>query len=196
MSDYRDLYNLIRRVIVYETQYLRHYNGKVTDTNDPTGKGRVKVIIFDLGQERDSQGMWCSSRFLNSLLVPKPGDWLDIGFVNGDRDRPVYYGKANDIADQNPENFDGKIRNQVIFESPLNRQNIRYNEKTNLLQIGAGNEEFVLGTQLQSFLSNLVSVELNTHTHSGVTVGPGVTGPPVIPMTAPSGLLSTKIKGE
>jgi hypothetical protein len=137
----RDLYNLIKRIVLNETIYLRHYNGQVVNTVDPAGKGRVRVTIADLGFSVPSNGLWCSSRFLNSLYVPKIGDWLDVGFVNGDRDRPVYYGKANEIAGQLPESFDNILGNQVIFEDPDEKINIKFDPIENLLEIGAGDYE-------------------------------------------------------
>ena len=52
-------------------------------------------------------------------------------------------------------------------------------------------------------LASLVLAELqtiktayDTHTHSGVTTGGGVSGPPAVPMPAPSSPAATRVKGE
>lgn len=50
-------------------------------------------------------------------------------------------------------------------------------------------EAVVLGDALNSFLTDLVA-KLNTHTHTGGTIG-GNTGPPIAPFTNPSGILSS-----
>ena len=177
-----DLYNLIKDMIVKETLWLRHYNGKVVSVTDPLNKGRVKVIIYELGYSVESNGFWCSPRFLNSLYIPKVNDWIDVGFINADKDKPVYYGKANEMDNQLPKNFDKDTKTQIIFESPNDVQNIRYNEDSDELLIGAGDESFVLGDKLVADIASWAPVPND----GGASLKAVIT----------SAILSSKVKAE
>jgi hypothetical protein len=66
-----------------------------------------------------------------------------------------------------------------------------------LIQLTAGAvEPMVLGTQLLAFLTSQKAWN-DGHGHSGVTTGPGASGPPVAPSPAPpSTINSTKITGS
>jgi len=64
------------------------------------------------------------------------------------------------------------------------------------LRLGQGATDFValaadVLTELQS-----IKTDFDLHTHSGVTTGPGVSGVPSVPLTAPSSVAATKVKAE
>ena len=131
-----NLNDLITEIVLKETLWLKHYNGKVVNVIDPLKKGRVLVTIAELGYNTPAVGFWCSARFLNSLYIPKIGDWLDVGFISGSRDKPVYYGKANEMDEQIPKNYKGIPGGQIIFEDPKNKIHIKFDASTNALEIG------------------------------------------------------------
>jgi len=113
----KDLYKEIRNIILQETVFLRHYIGKVIDINDKERLGRVQVEVLDLGLEGQEEGLWCFPRDKNSMTVPKKDDWVEVYFVRGSCDMPVYMGTANEIKDMVPKNYKSPIT-QIIFEDP------------------------------------------------------------------------------
>jgi len=132
----KDLLALIRKIIAQETIWLRHYIGEVKNTLDPEQLGRVNVTVPMLGFDTEDSGFWCYPRDKNALLTPKAGDWVEVYFLNGDRDRPVYLGKANEIAGMLPKNYDKIATTQILFEDPDNKIMLRYDGKLNELRIG------------------------------------------------------------
>lgn len=135
----KDLVDIMQKIILQETIWLRHYIGKVVDINDPLKKARIKVIIYDLGFDTASIGFWCYPRNLNSITTPKINDWVEVYFLNGDRDRPVYMGKANEIKDMLPKNYDNKPKSNVIFEDVDNKIKIKFDGDTNTMEMGKSN---------------------------------------------------------
>lgn len=199
MTNDKTLLQMLRRIIWDETRWLRHYLAKVVDVTDPDGKGQIKVICYDLGYSTEDIGIWCSARNRNALVTPKVGDWVEIYFMGGDRDRPVFIGQANDMEDMLPKNFDGNPKTYVLFEDGENNCNVKYDGLKNLLTLFNGSKAFVLGDDLVTFLNDVVS-KLNSHTHLSTAIGSPTSTPatsiPPTTWTAPSGILSTKIKGE
>ena len=57
---------------------------------------------------------------------------------------------------------------------------------------GTGGQPVGLGRDIETYLKNLVDQQLSLHTHSGVTTGTGVSGPPSMPFTSPPNLQATK----
>lgn len=197
MTNDKTLLQILRRIVWDETRWLRHYLAKVVNITDPDGKGQVRVICYDLGYTTEDNGLWCSARNKNALITPKVGDWVEIYFMGGDRDRPVFIGQANDMEDMLPKSYDGKETTQVLFED--GDCNIKYDGVQVLLTFFKGTKSFVLGEDLNTFLTSLVN-NLNSHTHLSTAPGsptsPASSSIPPITWTTPSGLLSTKMKGE
>jgi len=111
--------------------------------------------------------------------------------VDGDS-RWVYTGIADCGGSVVPADTDQMILQfaaQMIYASTAGK--IHLSSKT-------AAEPFVLGTQLETYIKNLVTAQINVHTHpyTDTPAGPAVTGPPSAPMTEPVGILSVKIMGE
>lgn len=133
----RDLLTLIRKIVIQQTIWLRHYIGEVKNTTDPERLGRINVTVPVLGFNDEASGFWCYPRDKNALLTPKAGDWVEIYFMNGDMDRPVYLGKAPEIDKMLPKNYDGRPSTQIVFEDPENKIRIKFDAVRNELEIGS-----------------------------------------------------------
>lgn len=137
-----DITDIIEKIIIKSTLYMRHYDGKVVEVKNPdltTQEGAVKVVIYTLGWYPDEKGCWVYPRFTNSLYTPKAGDILDIGFMEGNPNRPVYYGKTNEYNINLPKSYDGKTTTQVIFEDTKNQIRDVFDESNNERNIGKTN---------------------------------------------------------
>jgi len=89
MDRTRDELGIIRWIIEQETVYLRHYIGQVFSNDDSEKKGRVLVNVPELGWFTQAEAAWCWPRQLHGLTVPIPGEWVEVYFINGNRNRPV-----------------------------------------------------------------------------------------------------------
>lgn len=134
--DDRDLLSLIRRIVYKETIWLRHYIGEVKNVTDLERLGRINVVCIDLGFNDEASGFWCYPRDKNALLTPKIGDWVEIYFMGGDQDRPVYLGKVPELDKMLPKNYDGRPTTQVPFEDPEDKIRILFDGIRNELSIG------------------------------------------------------------
>ena len=65
-----------------------------------------------------------------------------------------------------------------------------------LLGSGSVTEAFLKGTAFDTWITSTLKTIFDAHTHAGVTAGVALTGITATPLTAPTGHLSTKIKGE
>ena len=91
----------------------------------------------------------------------------------------------------------------TLFESKKTKEYIKYDDNKKQLDIvtdkfifGEGDEPYVLGNVLLQYLNDLITA-LNTHTHTGVTTGSGVSGVPSASFAAPTGdEVSEKIYGK
>lgn len=205
------MYGMICEIVRQETIYLRHYIGQVLSSVDELNIGMVQVSVPELGWETSDVAPWCYPRQRHSMTVPEVGEWVEVYFLNGDRNRPVYISNCGEMkTDDNknciPEWYTGDPKVRVLYQSPLSKKGIKLDDTQGIMTVDADNivfidgsvEPFVLGTQLETYLKNLVTMEINIHTHpyTDTPVGPSVTGPPSAPMTAPSGILSAVIKGQ
>jgi hypothetical protein len=188
----RDDLGVIAEVVRRETRYLRHYMGQVLSNEDELGRGRVLCSVPELGLDTQDKAPWCWPRYRHSQSTPKVGEWVEVYFMGGDPDRPVYLGGLGELKDQVPPSYSGP-RVHVLFEHPEGEMAIRH--ESGQLKIGAADKSFVLGEDLVTFLNDLASA-LTLHVHTGVTTGPGSSGPPGSSFSGPSGVLSGKIKGE
>jgi hypothetical protein len=138
----RTLVEILRRLINQEIVYLRHYYGKIVDVNDPLELGRVKVEVPELGID-SGIGMWCSSRSKTSLTTPKQEDWVEVYFMAGDRNKPVYIGEAMEMENMIPRNYKKKATSQIIFEDPQDKTHIAFDADLNEMEIGNTDMQFV-----------------------------------------------------
>jgi len=132
----KTLLELLRRIVWAETRYLRHYMAQVVNVTDPDGGAQVKVVCYDLGFDTEDKGLWCSARNKNAVITPKVGDWVEIYFMNGDQNRPVFLAGASDMEKMLPKNYDGKATTQVLFEDGENKIHEVYDALANELKIG------------------------------------------------------------
>ena len=129
----RDFKSLIVRIVRDEVRWMRHYLAQVVDNKDTLSKGRVKVIIPELGFDTAEQGMWCFPRQGNSLSVPLQDEYVEIYFVAGDPNRPVYLHYATEANDK-LKNYSSP-KDRIIFESPETGEYIKYNEENKTLKM-------------------------------------------------------------
>jgi hypothetical protein len=136
MKGDKTLLEIFRRIIWTETRWLRHYLAQVVNVTDSDNRGQVRVICFDLGYTSEDNGLWCSPRNKNGLITPKVGDWVEIYFMGGDKNRPVFIGQANDMEGMLPKNYDGKATTQVLFEDGENKIRQVFDALANEMKIG------------------------------------------------------------
>jgi len=115
MDNTRTMRGLIQEIVIQETRFLRHYVGQIVDTNDPNNKGCVRAIIPYLGWFSSSQAPWCFPRDKRGMIVPKVNDWVEVYFMGGEKDHPVYLGIANEMKDQVTKSYTDTSKD-VIFE--------------------------------------------------------------------------------
>ncbi len=210
-NDY-SLDSLIAQIVKEETVYDKSYQGKVLLNIDPLRpkSGRVFCLVPDLGWDTPLTGAWCYPRQLHAISVPKIGSLVEVSFLRGDREWPVYRCKAQESSDEIPSLYDGLPTTHVVFESPLMKQGIVVDDLTGsvailnklLLKLGSktATSPVVKGDQLLTFLGTLVTTinalitKYNAHTHpeTGSTTGP--TTNTASAATAPtSALVSTSV---
>lgn len=213
MADKNDsLYGQICEIVRQQTIYLRHYLGQVTARTDDLNIGMVQVSVPELGWMSQDEAPWCYPRQLHSLSVPEVGEWVEVYFLNGDMNKPVYIGLCNEMKKEDstyciPSWYTGDPTLRIVYQSPKTKKGICLNETDGEMLIDAdtitlidkSTEPFVLGTKLNSWLTNFVTSIFNSHTHL-VTVDPsthaGATVTPLPIGTAPTDILSTKIMGK
>ena len=132
----KELLDIIRKIVLQETLYLRVYRGQVKNFLDPMRKGRMLIVVPDLGIVGPEVGFWCYPSDKNSLTSLKFNDWTNVYFMNGDKDQPRYFGKANDMTDMLPKNYDKRSTSHIIFESPDDKIHISFDELSNSMEIG------------------------------------------------------------
>jgi hypothetical protein len=185
----RDVYNLIAEIIKEETTFLRHYLALVVNNVDPIKKGRVLVLIPELGFDTPDAGMWSFPRQSSSMIVPEVNDYVEIYFMAGDPNRPVFIYPATEMADMVPVAYDGLPGTKVVFQSKKTGYSIIYNDLLAQLIFNKGTEPFVLGNLLLTFLNNLVT-NININYIAIQTSINSIPAPtPYVPVnaTAPSG---------
>ena len=197
------LYGQIAEIVRQETIFLRHYIGQVISQTDELNIGMVQVAIPNLDWMTADLAPWCYPRQLHSMSVPENGEWVEVYFLDGDRNKPVYVSICNEMKkDDNtyciPEWYTGDVKKRIIYQSPTSKKGIVLDDTAgemlidtdNLILIEGSVEPFVLGTQINTYLTTLATT-VNSLLASKLDGG-GTAGT----LTAPSGILSTKIKGQ
>ena len=174
-----DFEGLIRDIIRDECKYFGAMMGQVTSTDDELKQGRIQVIIPALGHYNQNNAIWVCSRDKHLISVPIVGDWVEIRFMDGHRDRAYYCGICNQVAEQTLKNYDGNRTTHILFENPNeSSEYIKYDEVKkeldilmNLIKVNSGTDFAVkfnaLKTgfdQLRTELNSLVTV-FNSHVH-------------------------------
>ncbi len=202
------LYGIIADVVASETKFLRHYVGKVLSNVDTDRKGKILVSIPELGWDNQSTGAWCAPRIYNrGLSTPKTGEYVEVYFMNGDKNRPVYLAGMGDMMDMLPSKRNSE-RDHIIFEN--DKKAISYDENkkeltvdflnliigknSTVVELNGNAEKAVLGNKLITWLTSFVNAYIS-HTH--ISGAPGApTGTPSATISAPVGsdFCSTLVK--
>lgn len=107
-------YEALREVIARATRYDRTYMAKVFADLDPESKGRVQIIIPELGILTPAEGVWADVEMPIGVNVsPKAGDWVAVYFLGGDPSKPCVRGRTSIVKDNLPNNGN---RKQVFYE--------------------------------------------------------------------------------
>ena len=157
-----DIYGELVKVVREQTTYLRHYSGQVIDNLDPLNKGRVKANIPELGFISKDLSVWCNARQGHGMSVPKINSWVEVYFLNGNPEFPVYLALDSKVAENIPSSYTGDVKQHVLFEDPNNSSGVilydgngkeltllKSGEKITMLE---GTESFVLGDTLKTEL--------------------------------------------
>lgn len=115
----------IEQIVREETRYLRHYFGTVLRNNDELGRGRVLTTVPELGWNTEATGAWCFPRQTHALSVPAVGELVEIYFMSGDVNRPVYLGLPADFVDNLPPSYVSPATH-IVFEDPEEKTLIRF----------------------------------------------------------------------
>lgn len=206
----RDEMEIIRNLIIRETRYLRHYTGIVQNVDDPLSSGRVQVMIPALGWSSVSSARWCWPRDRDSMVPAHVDDTVEVYFMDGRPDRPVYLGQAHEVAGNKVDSYLSPDE-PVLYQNPETGDKIVYSEAgkslevvvekllrllTEKLEVGAATEAMVLGDQLMSYVSGLKSwMDAHVHTISSGSSAGLTTGPTVASPTVPE-FRSVKMFGE
>jgi len=123
-----DIESQIINIIHDHTAFMRHYEAQVVDNLDTLKKGRVKVVIPELGFDTPDLGMWCFARQGEGMSVPPIGSWVEVYFLKGDGNQPRYLSYASEMKGMVPDSFDGKPTTHVIWENKTSGDNIVFDE--------------------------------------------------------------------
>lgn len=187
---------MVAEIVRTETRYLRHYIGTVAKNIDPESMRRVLVTIPSLGWDTENVGAWCFPRQGHSLVIPSVGEAVEVYFIEGNLNRPVYLSIATEQTRGIPKIWKSET-DDIIFESPKKKNYIKHDDKTGEMDLKAetitlidpaATEYAVLGTQLNTYLTTLVTA-INALFATKLDGG-GAAGI----LTLPSGLLSAKVK--
>lgn len=152
----------INQIIRDETRWLRHYPAQVVDIDDELEKGRVKVTIPELGFDTADQGLWCNPRQGNSLSVPLVDEWVEIYFMAGNPERPVYLHYPTEVEGMVLKNYTGNPVLRIIFESPETEENIKYDDESKTLTITVEALEIVTQAEVTKLEMNSSGIKLIT----------------------------------
>ena len=122
----KTILELFRKIIAEETRFLRHYSAQVVDVNDPVKKGRVKATVPWIGWDTDEKAPWFYPRQKEGLTTPKVGQWIEVYFMNGNKNEGRYLGLALEMEDTRPSLYDGLPTTHVPFEDPDSKVGIKY----------------------------------------------------------------------
>lgn len=181
-------------------RYYSFYICKVLDNNDPQKMGRLQLMNYQINE---GYAFWAyakshygSKGFGSRKPIPKKGDLVIAEFQQGDVGAPVwdYIGWLDpnyipeDFKDVNVFGIVTKNGHKYLINDDTGEVRIYTKGPISIdcedtITFNKGNNQGLVKIQeLTDKLNNLVNeVEtlrntFNTHTHSGVTTGPGISG--------------------
>ena len=123
MTDYEALLQVISRT----TRYMRTYLAKVIDNKDNDGRGRVLIIIPELGIITESEGVWADvEQPVSHNVIPAIDDWVSVYFMSGDASKPTVRGIVNSIKDNVPETDE---QNRLLYKDEVLKVNLDIENK-------------------------------------------------------------------
>jgi len=143
-----DEIEMLKSLILKETIYLRHYNAKVVKTEDITiGDSktfRVHCLPADLGMFSDEQSIIAYPRQNRSVIRPEKGEYVELYFLNGHPDFPVFLYPSVEIGGNgfkklNPDGID------TIYQSNDDVCSFTYDKKKKVIAIGEDVTEINFG---------------------------------------------------
>lgn len=211
MDAQSDIYDEILKMIIYHTRYMRPRLAQVLDNQDELKQGRVLLAVPSFAWLTQEDGVWASSLERNAITPPEVGQWVIIEWLDGDINKPRYRDYVPEMQENKLTKYSGLPTKRLLFESPKQHDYIEHNDNTGDLLVSLknelkvlckkislldGTEPFVLGNQLNTFLSNLIT-QLTTEL-GNISLGIAAAGGSYTPgtLSSPSGLLSSVIKGK
>lgn len=197
-------YGAILEIVRGETRWLRHYVGQVINIDDKFNKGRIQVSIPILGLIDQTNAPWCNPRYINGQVTPRIDDWVEVYFVNGDQNYPVYLGIAAEMKDMILDSYSKDI--QIIHEDMESKNSIIYDKLNKVYKFGDGTESYLKGDTFKAELDKIIDMLTTLKTvFSSWVVVPGdggaalkalITSFTSKPDASSSNILSEFIKGE
>lgn len=209
-----DIVQFIDSRIEKQTQFLRHYYGQVLDVNDPLKEGRVLVTVPELGWFDMERASWASPR--GDFRVPEVNDYVEIYFMGGLPEKPVYLGITPEMNLMLQKSYDGKPTTKILFDDKVTKSSALFQQEEKLFKVTLGDgvnvnvgtaaESFVKGdtaktelqkdvdamTELQSAIGSWVPIPND----GGAALQAALAGFLALPMASLSAILSERIKGE
>ena len=156
-------YEALREVIARATRYDRTYMAKVLIDLDPEDKGRVQIVIPDLGILTPTEGVWADVEMPIGVNVsPKAGDWVAVYFLGGDPSKPCVRGRTSIVKDNLPKNAN---RKQVFYEDDNTK--IYYDEINSELSI---NTKYKMTVKIEGDTNVEIKGKTNLKSNGDVTL--------------------------
>lgn len=133
---------IIKRILAEELKYYKTYIGKIIDVDDPLKRGRIKCYILELYWVDGESAVWVDPCYARSMLKLKKDDYVLVGFKNGDRKRPYYFGISQELKDMIPTEYDGTL--QVLFQSNKDDLFVTYDDDNKELYVEIGDNKYTI----------------------------------------------------
>lgn len=200
MIRYDELLGLIQAAADAVNKYTLPRLGLVTGIQDAAQNYRFVVQIPSLGYDTDDKAVKCNVIDSKSYIAPKVDDYVIVQFIDGNRDFPVIVGTANYMKDMITKNY--AVGTDVLYSRD---DEIKITYDGDKLQIGqtsfqpaARKEDATISSSSEdstfwTWLVTTLVTTFNAHIHTGVTTGPGSSGPPATPLAAAPTSMTGKI---
>jgi hypothetical protein len=143
-------------------RYFGKYRGLVTDNDDSTKRGRVKVKVPSVLHDLEVWAVPClpyTGKNVGSYLIPEPKAGVWVEFEGGDPSYPIWTGGfwANDELPENEEGGEAKPQRRIIrSERGLM---IAFDDDSEKLSISDQNGDNIMTIEAQS---GVVKISANT----------------------------------
>ena len=209
------LEGIIEDKIKEELRYYRTYAGQIIVNVDPLGLGRVLCTVPELQWLTPDVGAWCYPRQVNAITTPRVGKWVEVAFFGASPDWPVYHGEITELERGLPSTYQRNPTSHVLFESPVQKANVVYDDITGLLsvktgtlglKVNSGSEQMIKGTSalielnksqlMLSTLQSALKAWVPVATDGGASLKAALSSFLTLPTPNYSAILSTIMRGE